>query len=226
MGLARRSFLLSIVLIGLAAAPAAADVSLALKTTGVGATVQLTPTGQFTGCNSSGYCFYHFPNGSIVTLKASPSTPASSFVRWLGACAGAGTSCSIRLDSNRSTVARFSPVQLFADEVRGKGSASGSPVGTSCGFGCWEYSYGTVVTVTAYAAPDWAFSSWSGVCAGVTVPGCRFTMFGSAETSPGFRCTSDVCSTTQPIVREVKTTVHVRGSGGYVTVKYPVEFSP
>src|SRR3954451_2374572 len=120
-------------------APATADVSIGLRTTGVGAAVQMLPTGRFTSCNSSGFCFYHFAPGTTVTLQAVASANGGTFSRWLGACAGSGSVCTVTLDVNKSATARFSPVQLFMDEQAGRGAVSVSPVGRSCGSLCWEY---------------------------------------------------------------------------------------
>ena len=60
------------------------------------------------------------------------------------------------------------------------------------------------------ADPDWAFRYWAGFCGPLTSAStCTFTMFGNVETSPVFRCTGETCSSSDPIVREVKTKVRV-----------------
>jgi hypothetical protein len=119
-----RPMLLAVLALLAAAPSAAADtVSLGLDTTGIGASVQLDPTGTLTRCAGQ-RCFYDFPRGTAVTVTATPNAQGSRFARWLGACGDASRTCVVTLDQSKTLVARFSPVALYVDRQSGRGSVS------------------------------------------------------------------------------------------------------
>lgn len=190
--------------------------TLKLAATGTGATVQAAPTGRLLGC-SGVTCTYEYTTGTPVVLTAVSTVPGASLATWLGGCTGATPSCSLVVSGQRAVTARFTPVQIYADQQTGKGGVSISPPAASCGFRCWSVPYGTQVTLTASAAAGYAFKSWSGACANVRVAGCLLNAHSTVITSPNFDCTGDVCSIGQPITHEVKTVVRVQGRG-YVQV--------
>jgi len=70
----------------------------------------------------------------------------------------------------RKVTARYTPVQIFADEPSGQGTVTPNPVGTACGPACWAYPYASAVTVTAAPAEGWAFRRWSTEVAGDSRP--------------------------------------------------------
>src|SRR5262245_37430463 len=84
-----------------------AQLYLPLTSTVVGGTVSTNPTVDPAGCTSDGYCWFRFAAGSLVTLSAGVSDPASSFARWLGSCTGSQASCSLAMDQKRTVTARF-----------------------------------------------------------------------------------------------------------------------
>jgi hypothetical protein len=207
------AFAVSIVaLLVISAAPASAqDPRLRLRATGSGAAVNASPAGQLTGCSGE-RCFYRYPAGTVVRLTATPTEPGSTLARWLGACTGATTSCTVVMDENHAVTARFSPVTLYADQGTGSGRVQVVPVGQPCGRRCWLYAYGTQVTIGALPSTGWHFSSWVGDCGGRTSsPICSFPMYDDVATAPQF-C-KRYCETKQPLDRGVKVSISVTGKG-------------
>lgn len=207
----RRSLPLSLLIAVTAVTAAAADtVHIGINTSGNGAAVQLTPSGRPAGCKGP-RCFYAFERGTTVNITATPGRQGSRFVRWIEGCNHAFGTCKLRMDQNQSLTAHFSPVAVYADRVT-DGTVAVSPLGRSCGFRCWLYDYGAVVTLSAQAAADYAFYRWYGPCGGQGSV-CRLTALEPIDALPDFRCTADACSITQPIERVVETKVIVKGRG-------------
>ncbi len=83
--------------------------------------------------------------------------------------------------SGAAVVSSDQPIVVFVEEVgprshqlavqragNGGGSVVGVPSGINCGQSCAQnYPHGTVITLTATANPESAFSGWAGACAGV-----------------------------------------------------------
>ncbi len=82
--------------------------------------------------------------------------------------------------------------QAMTVSVIGSGSVTSTPAGISCPSDCAEsFAYGTPVVLSATPAAGWAFTGWSGDCAGTGV--CNLTMvqgyaatatFGPADPMP------------------------------------------
>jgi subtilase family serine protease len=129
---------------------------LTLATAGTGTgTVSATPTG--TSCGSNCWDYVGTP---VVTLTATP-TLGSEFLGWSGDadCADG----SVTMNTNHACVATFSRPRLrLATGGTGSGAVGVSPAGASCGAGCWEYAYNTVVTLLQSAAPGSIFLGWTG----------------------------------------------------------------
>ena len=100
--------------------------------------------------------------GQVVTLTATPAT-GWSFAGWSGALSGTTSPITITLTSDKVVTATFTanPVNLTVNVV---GGGTVTPVPAS------PYLYGAVVTLTANAEPNWAFSGWSGDLTGTTNP--------------------------------------------------------
>jgi len=129
-----------------------------------GGTVASSPAGITCGSD----CTEGYPQGTVVTLTATPST-GSTFTGWSGSCSGTG-SCVVTMDAAKSVTATFT-LQQFTLTVSksgtGAGSVTSSPAGINCGATCsTPYDFGTSVTLTATPTTGSTFAGWSGVCSG------------------------------------------------------------
>jgi Divergent InlB B-repeat domain len=70
----------------------------------------------------------------------------------------------------------------------GSGTVSPSPGGTSCGVGCYAYSVGTVVQLTAAANAGSTFAGWSGACS--STGACSVTMNQNQTVTASFQTNS------------------------------------
>jgi hypothetical protein len=75
---------------------------------------------------------------------------------------------------NESVTVNESYSLTVATGGTGSGTVGVSPAGTSCGSGCYSYTSGAVVQVTATAASGSTFVGWSGACSGTGT--CSVTM--------------------------------------------------
>jgi hypothetical protein len=126
--------------------------------------------------NDPGICSASFPNGTPITLTATPLNDA--FSGWSGdvpGSCGMNLTCQIQLNGNAGVTATFTPVsQLFSLSVQGAGINGGipgtgtitsSPAGIDCGTGgqvcSFNFAQGIQVTLTATPDPDSYFYGWS-----------------------------------------------------------------
>ncbi len=215
------------VLIVLSGAPSALadNVNLSVDSTGLGAAVELAPTGRLVGCTGT-RCSYEFARATTVYVAARPKAP-SSFALWRGACTNAVPTCVVVLDQSKSLTARFTPVALYRTiPSKYEGSVTMNPAGDSrCGPNCTAYPYGTQVSIRADAFANHVFRGWSGpTCGPVTGNVCRVTLFQNADVTAKFACTGtgeEDClgEIRQPIEREVLTTVKVVDGSGRGSVQ-------
>ena len=72
-----------------------------------------------------------------AALTATPS-PGAGFAGWGGACAGAGTTCTVAMSAARAVTALFSGAsgQPLAVATSGEGTVGSSTGGISCGSRC------------------------------------------------------------------------------------------
>lgn len=115
-----------------------------------------------------GDCSQTYDAGTVITLAAAPDA-ASIFTGWSGACSGVGA-CEITLAGAVSVTATFTARQFPLTVTlagSGSGSVTSNPAGISCGATCTAgFDAGTLVTLTAAAAPSSSFAGWSGACTG------------------------------------------------------------
>ncbi|MDS4028665.1 MAG: hypothetical protein RKO66_01125 [Candidatus Contendobacter sp.] len=122
-------------------------------------------------------CDESYPIGTVVTLTATADA-GSTFAGWSGACTGTVVTCAVAMDAAQTVTATFVPRHALTvlKAGVGAGTVTSAPAGIDCGADCDEsYPAGTVVTLSATAAPGSAFAGWSGACAGIATP-CAVTM--------------------------------------------------
>jgi PKD repeat protein len=123
-------------------------------------------------------CTEAYPNGTVVTLTATPAG-GSTFAGWTGAgCSGTGT-CVVTMNAAQAVTATFTPPTLLLTVVlagTGTGTVTSAPAGINCAPDCTEpYASGTLVTLTATPTGGSTFGGWSGGgCSGVGP--CTVTM--------------------------------------------------
>jgi len=151
--------------------PASSSLSVTLAGGGSG-TVSSSPAGVT--C-SNGACSGTFPQGSSVTLTATPNT-GNMFSGWGGACSGT-SSCVVALSTSSASVsAAFATSQTVSHLLSlsltgdGKGSVTSSPSGLTCSGGTCTASFpqGTTVTLTPATQTGNVFQGWNGVCSGTS----------------------------------------------------------
>jgi hypothetical protein len=158
---------------------------LAVERIGTGSgTVSSDPAGI--DCGSD--CTESFPEGTKVTLTATPA-PGSAFDHWTGGgCTGSGA-CTTTMSTSRTAKAVFTAVGQRTLAVSragtGKGTVTSSPAGIDCGQACEAgFGVGTKVTLVATAAAGSRFAGFSGSCTGTG--SCRVTMDEAREVTATF----------------------------------------
>ncbi|MBI2341824.1 MAG: hypothetical protein HYU98_03725 [Deltaproteobacteria bacterium] len=138
-------------------------------------TVDKTGTGTVTsdpaGIDCGAACAQGFTSGASVTLAAIAGL-GFAFTDWSGACAGMANPAVVSMDADKACTANFSVAEqsLTVNKV-GSGTVTSDPVGINCGAVCNQgFSNGSFVDLLATPDVDWAFTSWSGDCAGSASP--------------------------------------------------------
>jgi Fe-S cluster biogenesis protein NfuA len=153
----------------------------AVAGTGTG-TVTSQPAGIDCGPGCS-VAPFSYASGALVTLTATAAS-GSVFKGWGGACSGTASTCTVTMNADTQVSARFdlAPPTFTLTVTKaaagtGTGTVTSQPAGINCGTACSTASAvfdgGTVVTLTAKAAPGSAFKQWSGAC---TTSPCTVTM--------------------------------------------------
>jgi uncharacterized repeat protein (TIGR02543 family) len=117
--------------------------------------------------------------GDVVQLTAVPAA-GWSFSSWSGSLTGSANPASLTITGDMTVTATFLSQNSYSLTVStvGSGSVSKSPDQAT-------YASGTVVTLTATAAPGWSFSGWSGDVVGSVNP-VQVTMDGAKSVTATF----------------------------------------
>lgn len=133
------------------------------------------------GINCGVACSERYPEGTVVSLSATPT--ADSYVDgFSGGCLNSSpTVCDVRVDQAKTIEVNFTSRLRTLNVVKngsGGGSVASSPAGINCGADCSEdFVDGTVVTLTASPDADSEFGAFSSNCAPVVgnVNACTVT---------------------------------------------------
>jgi uncharacterized repeat protein (TIGR02543 family) len=124
-----------------------------------GYTLFITTNGSGSVSKVPDYATYA-PNTN-VTLTAT-AIPGWTFFGWSGDLSGSSNPISINMTSNKSVTATFTQDKYkLTVNVVGGGSVNAVPNQTN-------YTYGTIVTLTASASSGWTFANWTGDLTGFT----------------------------------------------------------
>jgi hypothetical protein len=174
-----------------------------------------TVSGPGISCGDT--CLAVYNPGAEVSLVAT-ATPGSTFDGWSGGgCSGTGT-CTTTMNANITITANFKPsvninitepaqqyLLMISNPNPGLGSVSGS--GINCGEVCLSsYNSGTVVSLSATAAPGSTFDGWSGGgCSGTGT--CTTTMNANTTITANFK----------PSIVNYSITASIYNAGGHIS---------
>lgn len=151
-------------------------------------TVASDAPGIYSGIACGTVCRATYAADASVVLTPTPNA-GWQFSHWAGDCSGSGP-CTVVLDEFRRAIAFFTELPAGAVQLSlnrsGQGTVTSSPAGISCGAACSaHFASGTLVTLTAFPAPDWQFSGWNGACFGNGV--CSLNMTENLSAAAEFR---------------------------------------
>jgi YVTN family beta-propeller protein len=159
--------------------------------------------------------------GTFVALTATPAA-GFQFTSWSGACSGLGT-CNVLMDAAKSVTATFTattppPSAQFTLTVNtvGSGSIAAEPPAPAAAAAAassarslavlqplaiiGKYNAGTLVTLTAVAAPGFKFTGWSTPCTGTGT--CNVKMDADKTLTATFTVASEPPATCDEKIRD------------------------
>jgi uncharacterized repeat protein (TIGR02543 family) len=151
---------------------------------------EAAPPGKIVDCGTGGTAcgWGPVPTGSTLTVFETPATGADIFAGWGGACSGTGTSCTVKLDGDRTVSAVWgtsTSTAALTVGITGGGHVSGG--GINCPSKCVvTEALNSSVTLTATPDDGYVFSSWGGDCAASASPTCTVTMTTDADVTATF----------------------------------------
>jgi endoglucanase len=163
------------------------------------------------GVNCGTVCSASYASGTVVTLTAAATSPAT-FGGWSGACSGTASTCAVTMSAAKTVTATFAaaPVQTYTLSVTLAGVANGGTVTLSPPGG--SYPAGTSVTLTATPAAGNTFGGWSGACTGSSAT-CVVTMSANQTVTATFTAVPPPTYTLS-VARQGNASGTVSGSGG------------
>ena len=164
------------------------------------------------GANPAPNCGSKYIAGTVVQLTANAAS-GYSFTNWTGGASGSANPVSVTMDGNKTVTANFTadPVcytLTTSANPSGGGSVSANPA-PNCGS---RYTAGTVVQLTANAAPGYTFANWTGGASGSANP-VSVTMDGNKTVTANF--------TADPVCYTLTTSANP-SSGGSVSAIPPL----
>ncbi|HEC85628.1 MAG TPA: hypothetical protein ENI48_10375 [Thioploca sp.] len=128
-------------------------------------------TSSPTGINCGATCTTHYPEGTVITLTASPDA-GFTFTRWSGNCSSISNSVVVEMNATQICMAHFAQIPPAGNHnltviKTGNGTVVSAPSGINCGTICTAaYSEGTSVTLNATPDTFARFIGWDGNCTG------------------------------------------------------------
>jgi subtilisin family serine protease len=135
-------------------------------------------------------CTAMFDSQTITQAIAEPEFD-SYFVEWSGACSGGNLYCTLIMDRDRSTSARFALKPVLRVTANGSGRVQSGDAQILCENGSCQriYDPGMPVVLTATPAANAAFMGWSGGCTGQATT-CNLTLNSSIDVTATFSTTT------------------------------------
>jgi hypothetical protein len=197
--------------------------TLTLSETGAGTVT--SADGAIDCVDGSGGCSASYPNGTAVSLTATPAA-GYTFAGWSG-CSG-GNPCSVSLSSNQSVTATFTgapPNYTLTVDDNGSGTVTSTDGQIDCtnGSGSCSATYpaGTSVSLNATPPSGSTFMYWSGVGACPQTRGtCTVTLVGNSTVTASFATTPTwaIVHKTSNAGAITSLTVPATGSGHLIAV--------
>lgn len=173
------------------------------------------------GVNCPGTCSAVFPQGTQITLTATPAS-GSSFGGYSGACTTQGANvknhaenppsptCTFTASGTESVTAVFTmppppppppPQAALSVTVDGNGNVTSDPAGIDCPKTCSaNFDQGTVVKLTPNnTVKGWVFNYWSDACASQGIP-CQVTITSANQSATATFYTPDLAYNGGPIM--------------------------
>jgi len=123
-------------------------------------TLSIAVTGS--GAVSRNPSLIAYPNGSVVTLTATPES-GWMFTAWSGSAVDTLNPLNLTMDADKEITATFAPIPVYALTVEVSGQGSVTPAGGN-------YLSNALVTLTATPEAGWVFGQRTGAVSATTNP--------------------------------------------------------
>ena len=134
-------------------------------------------------------CSYNYPNGTVVTLTATPAQ-GWALANWSGCDSVNGDLCTVTVNNARNVAATFLPLYLLSVSANGNGVVASNDGFINCGANCTHsYLAYTSVALTASPAQGWALTGWTG-CDAVHGNVCDVGLYRARNVTATFAATS------------------------------------